>query len=130
MKKIITAFLFLSAMLALFPVIAFADVPIVTPDGDPLQSLLALFMNWKAMGPLAIGSAFIVAAVQALKKLFPEFPYKRGIVTVLGVAYGVLTAVTQGMGLGAALIAALLTSGGAVAIYEALKPLFSKLKIG
>jgi type IV secretory pathway VirB2 component (pilin) len=94
---------------------------IVVPDGDPLAMLLALIQNWGAWGPLAIGSAVIAIAVQALKKFAGDFSYKRLVITVLGVVYGVVVALAQGSGVVSALVMALITSGGAVAIYEAFK---------
>lgn len=116
--------------LVMLPVVGYAvDVPIVVPDGDPLQALLMLFASWKTAGPLAIGSMIIVVAVQAMKKMLPEFKYKRIAVTALGIVYGVLLAVSNGMGVVEASIAALFVSGGAVAIYEALKVPLKKMGI-
>lgn len=119
----------LFVFLWLLPLVAFAEVPVVVPDGDPLQALLSLILGWKAMAPLAIGSAIIVVVVQAMKKLLPEFKYKRLIVAVLGVLYGVMLALSNGMGVLEAAVAALFVSGGAVAIYEAIKPALAKLRL-
>jgi predicted branched-subunit amino acid permease len=45
---------------------------------------------------------------------------------ILGVAYSILMAMQKGASLIEAAIMSLLVSGGAVAIYEILKPLISK----
>lgn len=118
--------------LLLVPILAYAvDVVIVPPEGDPFQMLLALVMSWKTMGPLAGGAAGIAIVVQVLKNSVGDtFKYKRLAVVALGVVYGVVLAVSKGMGVVEALITALFVSGGAVAIYEALKPALQKLKIG
>lgn len=115
------------ALLAL-PVVAFGvSIPIVVPDGDALQSLLALVANWKSAQPLAIGSMVVTLIVQLVKQFAPEFKYKRFLVTVLGVLYGFFLGLSQGMGLFEVAISALFISGGAVAIYEALKPTLQKI---
>lgn len=129
-KTLKSLFVFSLAAAVLFPVVAFAlEVPIQTPDGQPTQSILELVLNWKTLTPFAIGAAIIVIAVQVLKHYVPEFEYKRLAVTVLGIAYGTILALQQGLSIGAALVASLLTSGGAVALYEALKPAIKKLKV-
>lgn len=115
--------------LFLLPMAAFAvDVPIVVPDGDPLQLLLNLVMNFKSIGPLAAGSVVVMILAQVFKQFVAEdFKYKRLVVTALGIIYGVLLAVSKGMGFGPAVVTAIFVSGGAVALYEALKPSLQKL---
>ena len=122
--KFIAAF-FVTAFL--FPVFAFAGVPIVVPDGDALQALLSLIANWKGAQPLAIGAMVIVAIVQGLKQFLPDFKYKRITVTCLGILYGIFLGLQQGMGIAEVVVASLFVSGGAVAIYEALKPAMKKI---
>lgn len=124
MKKTFLVLLLLSA-------IAYAvDVPIVVPDGDPFTNLMSLIMQWKTIGPLAGGALGVAVVVQLLKQFVGDaFVYKRAAVTVLGVIYGVLLAMSKGMGAVEAIVTALLVSGGAVAIYEALKPTLQKLQI-
>ena len=112
----------IALFLAVFGVCLFAEASV--PEGDPLASLIALISNFKAMSPIAIGIGVVTIAVQALKAFVGEsFKYKRLSVTVLGVVYGVLVSVSNGMGILEALVLGLLTSGGAVAIYEAIKGL-------
>ena len=115
------------ALLLLFTMsfAAFAE-GIVPPDGDPLATLLQMLMNWQALSPLAIGASVIVIVMQVMKKYVGDFNFKRLLVTLLGVVWGVVTARMNGLGLLEALVAALITSGGAVALYEAVKPLLPK----
>lgn len=108
----------LSLFLMVVPVLAFADL--VIPDGDPFALLLNLFMNYKAMAPLAIGASLVVIVVQLLKKSIGDFPYKLAVVAVLSVVYSVLMSLAGGVSLVQALVAALITGGGAIAIYEAI----------
>ena len=101
--------------------ILFADSSIVVPEGDPLSALLALVTNWSAMSPLAIASGVIVLLVQGFKKFFPGFQYLKFVVVFGGVGYGFVQALVSGMTALNAGVFILLTSGGAVAIYELFK---------
>lgn len=114
----------MSLLVACLPVLAGIEVP----DVDPITAIMEIIANFGIMSPLALASAGIVAVVQVLKKFLPEFKYKRFLVVVLGVAYGVVQSSLSGLGLVEALVLALITSGGAVAIYEALKPLLQAMK--
>lgn len=110
-----------------FGLIALGETPV--PEGDPLQSLIGLISQWSTLSPIALGISVIVVLVQAAKAFLGEsFKFKRIIITGLGVAYGVGVSLQNGMPIFDALILGLLTSGGAVAIYEALKPLLKTLK--
>ena len=97
------------------------------PPGDPLQSLLALIMNWKASTPIVIGIGLISVIVQSLKAFLPSSAVRKAVVVALGVAYALLQAVIGGIGWMEAAVMILLTSGGAVALYEwVIKPLLGK----
>jgi type IV secretory pathway VirB2 component (pilin) len=109
--------------ITIFPLALLANIGV--PDGDPLQTLLQLIANWKASSPIAIGMGIIVFVVQAMKKFLGDFKFKRAIVTVLGVAYSVLVAIVNGLSPAEAAVMVLFVSGGAVALYEAIKPLLS-----
>jgi hypothetical protein len=122
MKKLFAFLLLLITSLTLFALSALADLPSV-PDGDPLSLALNLAMNFKTMGPLALGIAGVTIVMQVLKKFVGDFKYKRVVVAGLSVGYAVLLSVTSGLSWLQALIAALVTGGGAVAIYEAIKGL-------
>lgn len=114
MLKLISLFL-------VFGVIAFGDASIVVPEGDPLAALLNLVMNWSSIAPLVKASAIIMVAVQAFKKFVPTFQYLKVVVVIGGVIYGFIQSMMTGMSLANAAVFVLLTSGGAVAIYELLK---------
>ena len=126
MKKLIYV---LSVLIVLtFSLLAFGQV---IPEGDAAKSLLDLLMNYKTLSPLAIGSAIIVISVQILKsnlfdQFFKGFKYKRALITVLGQIYSVVFMVINGQSLMNAVISGLFISGGAVAIYEAIKPFIEK----
>ena len=119
MKKYTLAFLFTALVMILFPLFALALDAV--PEMDPLQAGLALFASFKTAGPLGIGMASIVFIMGILKKVFGDFKLKRLVVTVLACAYGVLLSVTNGLSVWSALLAVLVTGGGAIAIYEGLK---------
>lgn len=106
---------------------AFGQTPggIDVPTVDPLFALIELIKNWKAAGPVAVGMTLVTILVQLLK-LVPEFKYNRIAVTVLSVVYASLFHLAAGLSIVNALVMALITGGGAIAIYEAFKGL-SKL---
>lgn len=96
----------------------FADGALDIPDSDPLSVLLALVQNAKTLAPLSIASLVIMFIVQVFKKLFPNFLYTRFVVVIGGVIYGVIHQLLTGLSLVNSLAFILITSGGAVAIYE------------
>ena len=112
--KILVLFLLVSA-------VVFADASIVVPDGDPLGALLSLVMSWASVAPLVKASTIIMIAVQAFKKFLPDFLYMKVIVVVGGIIYGTVQSMMTGMSLVNAVVFVLLTSGGAVALYELIK---------
>ncbi len=91
------------------------------PEADLGKILLQLLTNWKTLGPLGIGMLVVLALTQLLKLVKLPSAWNRLTVTVLSVAYSVLLGLSQNMSLGAILVATLLTAGGAVALYEAIK---------
>lgn len=123
---------YLAMILALvFSSLALAQVAV--PDVEISKGILDLILGYKVLGPIGIGSGVIVLLVNVLKSdffgnLFKNLNplIKRLIITVLGVIYGVLFQVQSGIGWGNAIVTGLLASGGAVAIWEAVKPLIEK----
>jgi len=97
------------------------------PPVDALYALIELLKNWKASAPVAIGMTLVTVAVQILK-LFPSFKYSRIAVVVLSVSYAGFFHVAGGLSVFNAAIMALVTGGGAVAIYEAFKGLNASVK--
>lgn len=96
------------------------------PEGNPVESLLALIKDYKAMSPFAIGMASIAVIVQLLKAeffgaFFDKFKYKRLLIAALGQAYGILFLLASGSSVVDAFIVGFVSSGGAVALYEAYK---------
>lgn len=121
------------ALALVFGAQAFAQVLQPVPEGDAFASLMALIANAKTMGGVAIGAAVVAIIAQLLKspfvggffeKLDPKI--KRLVVFVLGQLYGVLFMISQGVGAVQALLVAVFSSGGAVALYELIKPFFEK----
>jgi len=108
------AFMFASAAFA-----QAGGVPL--PEVDPLSALIELVKNWQAVGLLGGAMTLIVVVVQVLKKSFIDAKYSPLIVTVLSVLYSIGHYVAGGMSAVNAVITAVITGGGAVAIYEAYK---------
>lgn len=102
-------------------------------EGDPTLTLIKLVTEWKAMSPVAIGAMVILLLIQLLKSsffggFFKSLEWKRFFITFLGIAYGVVYLISSGTPWLHALVVGLLSSGGAVAIYQALKPILDKKK--
>lgn len=98
-----------------------AEFPI--PEGDVAQLLLQLATNYKTMGSLAIISILIVITVQAVKAyVSDEWKYKRLLTLGASILYSVISGLlVPGSTAISVVITVFLTSGGAVALYEALK---------
>ena len=98
-----------------------ADFPV--PEGDVAAILLSIATNWKALGVIGVISAVTLVSVQAIKKFVPdEFKWKRLIVLCVSIVYSILSGVLlPGSNVVSVIITVFLTSGGAMALYEALK---------
>ena len=107
----------------------------IVPEINPLEKLGELITNWSAMSDLSKGVLFVAIVVQVLKQAV-DFQYKRLAVVVLSLLYGVGQLVLGGESALAATVSVLISGGGAMLLYEALKPIlkkfaiFSKLKLG
>lgn len=98
-----------------------ASLPVL-PDVDPVTQILSLIANWKTGGVIGAGMGIVVLLGQLAKQFLPEgFKFKRLLVVVLSCVYGVLASIVQGTPPLAAILVILVTSGGAMALYEALK---------
>ena len=100
---------------------------------DVFEAISLLIKNSKGLSGIGIASAIVVILIQLLKtemlgNLMNKLPpfWKRILIVLLGQISGILIGVNSGMGWVNSIIAGLLTSGGAIAIYECLKPLFVK----
>lgn len=123
MKRLLP-YLLITFIAALFTVVAFAQD--VVPMEQPVNQLLELIKNYKTLAPLALSVAVINLVVSFLKTDFVGGFFKNTnhfvrmlIITVLGQLVGILNMISTGMSLSNAIVLGLISSGGAVAIYEA-----------
>ena len=129
MKRFYSIF---SLVFLMFSFAAFGQEASVPLD-QAFKELIALVSNYKAMSPIALSISIVLLLVSVLKTdLVGGFfknqssLVKRLIITVLGQVAGVLTMVSTGIVWHQAVIVGLISSGGAVAIYEAYKVAFPK----
>lgn len=123
----------LGLFLLLFTSNLFAQT--IPENPDVAKILVELFTNWSGLGSLGAAMSIIVLVVQVLKwtvldkwfeKTHPAVKIiKQAIVYLLGMVYSVLFAVEGGTQALQATIG-LLTGGGAIALYNILKPLWEK----
>lgn len=117
----------------LIPFYIFAQESAPVPVEDIFKSISDLVKNYKGMKGIAIASSVLMVLIQVCKTeimgrlISKANPFlNRVIITVCGQICGILMASNSGMSWLEAVITGLLTSGGAVAIYEAIKPLLKK----
>lgn len=108
------------------------------PEGNPQETLTLLIKDWRNLSPIAIGILFVLFMVQASKAGWVEtvfnffgwkhvLEWKRFIVTFFGFIYGLLFLISTGSSYLNATVVFILSSGGAVALYEGAKPLLKVL---
>lgn len=130
MRKLFYVFFTLLCLMLICPLFASeTQDPIITI----FNSLVELIRNPKGLGVLGCISLSITIIISITKldfmgNLFQKLnPYiQRALVVVLGQISGILIAVIGGVVWYEAIIAGLLSSGGAIAIYEVIKPFFKK----
>jgi len=95
----------------------------VVPDADVAATLLNLATNYKTLGLLGILSLVSLLSVQAIKHFLPEdFKYKRLLTLAVSIIYSIVTGLlVPGSSVPTVIITVFITSGGAMALYEALK---------
>lgn len=100
---------------------AVADFPI--PEGDIAAILLKLASDWKTLGTMGALVLILLLSVQAVKKFLPDtHKYKRLITLALSILYSILAGlVIPGSNWATVVVTVFISSGGAVALYEALK---------
>lgn len=106
----------------LIPMLALAaDFQI--PEGDVAAILLNLATNYKTLGVIGIISGLTLVSVQAIKAFVPEqWQYKRLITLAVSIVYSILSGILiPGSNVVSVIVTVFITSGGAVALYEALK---------
>lgn len=126
----------LFALMAFFLLafMAFAqDLPAQIPDGDPMTTLIFLIQNFKVIGPVASGMLIVTFTVQALKSekfsgIFKKLSGKAqvAIITILGLIYGAAYTLAYKKQPLDFWIIGLISSGGAVSLFNLIKMLFEK----
>jgi hypothetical protein len=129
-----------------YSVIASAQADQVVPMPSPLpeigtvdnikpmaDAVTGLIQNWKAYGPLGIASAILVLLILFLNSSLcgnwfgaQTALIKRALILLFGQAIAVLGAIAAGTVWYVAVVSGLFVSGGAIALFEVLKPLFQK----
>lgn len=134
-KQVNLIFLFLT-----FCLLSMVAMPLLASEGEVVgldvivDSILALIKNWKGLGTLGALSSILVLLVQLLKTELlggwfeGKAPLvKRALIVIFGVINGVILSVwTGGLSWMEAIMGGLLVSGGAMAIYEVIKPFIKK----
>lgn len=128
----------LGSLLVVVPMILYAQVEeaATVPISDVFNDIAELVKNFKGLSGIGVSSALLAILLQFLKTDLAGGLLKnvnsnviRIIVTVLGQVSGIIIGVAGGLGWLDSVIAGLLTSGGAVAIFEAVKPFFKGGKV-
>jgi hypothetical protein len=117
---------FVAATVLIYSMAAIAQADISgfpIPEGDITKLLLDLATNYKALG--LTGSLVIATllTVQAIKAWVDDnWKYKRLLTLAVSIVYSVLAGlVIPGSNVATIVVSVFITSGGAVALYEALK---------
>lgn len=122
MKKIVL-FTMMALTMALMSFAVFAQASFPEPQGDITQLLLQIATNYKTLGLMGILSILIVLSVQGIKKFVSEeWKYKRLLTLVMSIIYSVLSGlVVDGANVVSVIVTVFVSSGGAIALYEALR---------
>lgn len=108
----------------LFTMVAFAqDAGFPIPEADITALLLKLATDYKSLGLMGILSVATLLTVQAVKAWVDDkWKYKRLTVLAVSIVYSVIAGVVvPGSNVATVVISVFISSGGAVALYEALK---------
>ena len=138
MKKLLLTFLLMFSFTAVSQDVVSSEVAAIlvdTTSGDIVEldsfakSVIGLFSTYKEMGKLALAIALIQLLMTALKTNFfggwlsKRSPgMKRFMLVLFGQLAGILMMIEAGAEPLSAILAGLLASGGASAIYDAYKP--------
>lgn len=119
----IATFIFISAMLTMA---ALAQVDIggfPIPEGDVTKLLLELATNYKALGTMGAIAVATLLTVQGIKAwVAEEWKYKRLLTLSVSIVYSFVAGILiPGSNPATVVISVFISSGGAVALYEALK---------
>lgn len=100
---------------------AFATGLAPVPEVDLFAKLSELLMSWSSLGSLSKGVLIILILTQIIKQM-TDFEYKRLLVVILSVIYGVFQLMIGDTSFGSAVVITLISGGGAVALYVVCKP--------
>lgn len=116
----ITLFVTFTLLFAM-KVFAQADFPI--PEADITKLLLTLATDYKTLGTMGIISILTLLTVQAVKAWVAEdWKYKRLLTLSVSIVYSIISGVIiPGSNPATVIVTVFISSGGAVALYEALK---------
>lgn len=129
------ALITLAISLSLISFMAFGQAIEPLPEVNIFEQLGALVLSWASLSSLAKGSIAVLILTQVVKQV-SDFEYKNVVVTLMSVIYAVIQMMIDGTTSTAAITMALFSMGGAVLIYNAIKPallkipFFSFLKLG
>lgn len=114
---------FMAISVLCFSLSAFAQVEFPIPDGDITALLLKLATDYKTLGLMGSLAIVTLLTVQAIKSWVDEtWKYKRLTVLGVSIAYSVIAGlVVPGSNAVTVVVSVFVSSGGAVALYEALK---------
>jgi len=120
---IFCAAVFAVAATVLTPILALAADAFPVPEGDVAAILLNLASNYKTLGVVGSVSLAVLLSVQAIKAFVPEnWKYKRLITLAASIVYSIISGVmVPGSSVVTVIVTVLLSSGGAIALYEGLK---------
>lgn len=122
MKKLLALFLTFLTLLIAIPFTALAaEFPV--PEGDVAAILLNIATNYKTLGFLGIMSGATILTVQAIKHFITdEWKFKRLLTLLISILYSICSGlIIPGSNVASVVITVFFTSGGAMALYEALK---------
>lgn len=110
----------------LFSVLAFAQEVVASfpiPEGDIAKLLIQLATDYKTLGVLGIIIIITLVSVEVIKKFVSDqWKFKRLLVLGVSIVYSLLSGfVVQGSNVLTVIVTVFITSGGAMALYEALK---------
>jgi hypothetical protein len=108
----------------LLPCFVFAESLVVTPEmieSDLAGAIMAIISNWESMGTLVIAVSIVNLGTYLIQKYVTKGAWKRLTVALLGLANSILMMIVQGTEWWKAIIAGLVSSAGAMAVYDAYK---------
>ncbi len=122
--KVFAAFMIAACFTLVIPFAALAaDGELPVPSTDIAQVLLNLATNYNTLGVIGVLSLACLLSVQLVKQFVKDdWKWKRFSVVVFSIAYSIASGfLVPGSNVPSVIITVFLSSGGAMALYEALK---------